>query len=884
METRDPRPSLRVQVSQDDGGLWMKMDSSPETQSITSGEIPKDETKIIPPARAVIRRCYSVMDDEGVDDVFIPPPPRSSVAHLLPAEDSTGTVDNNSSVTLSNGAAEAREAKANPSGLDWHHGEKQLMAAHNKVDEAVASTTQTAKEATNTLSLSNDKHRTPPTDPDRISMEGTGCLMETCHDPPGRHHQDNTTKDRESNEEPGDIWRETDAEKDKYSKEIPSNLDENSENVTCFDKQGDKTKSEDICGLTETHSKLVTENVDCDSVGASIPTLPGLSVKDDDLESRGPPELFKCSQSKTDSATNQPQVPETPAKVTNDDQEHVETRSLDHSLTKNDWESSTSKTQVPRFSISEGSEDTMTKGEQGDGSKRIATDIQQGEDLLQRLQLVQQRHDVHKSESPSTSQQVAQEMRGEEKDAFETEADDLKAREVNLTGGDEREESRLHTFMNEGARTKLMEKEKNEENESKDREKAGMSLSTMPEQPLGQRIVRTEADISDDDQNDSCLSADLSPINPHEATEIPSLSAGHQISAAESSMERQERQNLQRAGGILNLADNPDVLEIPFKTNISLEPLPPQVDQGQRSDWQFSEQKMQMEISQEIQRELVLVNQGKIPGEYSKGEVRQLKETKLLFEAFQQDNTEGPTRHRKLPTTLTKGHVYPSVLERTRSLEMFSVKSCPVSRAHSLRLYESTTSEREKSSESLRSKSPTGGARDKTRLSPYPKQDKQPRLCRSMDSISTDVSTSAVDIRSKTREGNSRQESPILKHNPFFKLRPALALQPEVEKDIREAKEREEELRRQRCTLYGENRQNSQEEEKSRFSETLIPDVRKQSRGKLERVWPPPPKKDQKSEQTQQEPKVHRAGGQKAPLWQRWESGLINGQPSQEKN
>ncbi|XP_071330673.1 uncharacterized protein [Trachinotus anak] len=808
METRDPRPSLRVQVSQDDGGLWMKMDSSPETQSITSGEIPKDETKIIPPARAVIRRCYSVMDDEGVDDVFIPPPPRSSVAHLLPAEDSTGTVDNNSSVTLSNGAAEAREAKANPSGLDWHHGEKQLMAAHNKVDEAVASTTQTAKEATNTLSLSNDKHRTPPTDPDRISMEGTGCLMETCHDPPGRHHQDNTTKDRESNEEPGDIWRETDAEKDKYSKEIPSNLDENSENVTCFDKQGDKTKSEDICGLTETHSKLVTENVDCDSVGASIPTLPGLSVKDDDLESRGPPELFKCSQSKTDSATNQPQVPETPAKVTNDDQEHVETRSLDHSLTKNDWESSTSKTQVPRFSISEGSEDTMTKGEQGDGSKRIATDIQQGEDLLQRLQLVQQRHDVHKSESPSTSQQVAQEMR------------------------------------------------------------------------------------------------DLSPINPHEATEIPSLSAGHQISAAESSMERQERQNLQRAGGILNLADNPDVLEIPFKTNISLEPLPPQVDQGQRSDWQFSEQKMQMEISQEIQRELVLVNQGKIPGEYSKGEVRQLKETKLLFEAFQQDNTEGPTRHRKLPTTLTKGHVYPSVLERTRSLEMFSVKSCPVSRAHSLRLYESTTSEREKSSESLRSKSPTGGARDKTRLSPYPKQDKQPRLCRSMDSISTDVSTSAVDIRSKTREGNSRQESPILKHNPFFKLRPALALQPEVEKDIREAKEREEELRRQRCTLYGENRQNSQEEEKSRFSETLIPDVRKQSRGKLERVWPPPPKKDQKSEQTQvghpfidsshspehnisgitQEPKVHRAGGQKAPLWQRWESGLINGQPSQEKN
>ncbi|GLD60351.1 uncharacterized protein AKAME5_001225800 [Lates japonicus] len=313
------------------------------------------------------------------------------------------------------------------------------------------------------------------------------------------------------------------------------------------------------------------------------------------------------------------------------------------------------------------------------------------------------------------------------------------------------------------------------------------------------------------------------------------------------------------AGGVSSITDNPDVYwRFPLRPISHLSHYP-QVDQGQSSDWQFSEQKMQKEISQEIQRELVLVNQGKIPGGYSKGEVRQLKETKLLFEAFQQDNTEGPTRHRKPPTTAIRGHVYPSVLERTRSLEMLSLKSCLVSRAHSLRLYESATSEREKDPEILRSKSPTGGLQDKTRLSPYPKQDKHLRLYRSMDSISADVS--AVETRSKTREGNTRQGSPILKHNPFFKLRPALALQPEVEKDIREAKERRSCA--DRDVLY----------------------VRKQSRGKLELVWPPPSKNDQmKSEQTQQEPKVHRAGGQKAPLWQRWESGLINGQPSKEKD
>ncbi|XP_040919022.1 uncharacterized protein LOC121198772 [Toxotes jaculatrix] len=755
------------------------------------------------------------------------------------------------------------------------------MAAQKKVDEVTATTAQTPKESMDPTPLPNKKD---PTDQDQTSMEGTGCLMETGRDPSGRHHQENTTRDKESNEEPGDtvIWRETDAEKDKHPKEIPPNVDANSDNVTHFDKEGDKTKSEDICGLTKTESKLISENVNCDSMGTNVPTPPGLSVKDDDFES------CKCNHNKTDSATNQPQVVGTPAEMTTDDQEHIDNRSLDYNLTKNDWARRESgNTQLPQLPTSEGSEETMTKGEQGDGSRRIATDIQQGQQLLQRLQLVQQRQDGHMSESPATSQPVAQETRGEGKVVFEKEVDDLSTGEAKVTGGDKREEGSIHTVMDEGAKTNQMEKEKKEEDDSKDGEKTRRSLSTLPEKPQDQRTVTTEAEQK---QSDSWVPADLSPINPHEFTEIHNLSAQHRFSAAETSMERQiqeaaqGKQNLQRAGGTFNLAENPDVLEIPFKTNISLEPLPPKAGQDQSSDWQVSEEKIQ-ETSPEIQKELMPVNQGKILGGYSKGDVHQLKETKLLFEAFQQDNTEGPTRNRKLPTSMTRGHVYPSVLERTHSLEMFSLKSCLVSRAHSLRLYESAISDREKSPENLRSKSPTGCSRDKTHLFPYPKQDKHLRLYRSMDSISTDVSTSAAETRSKTRDRNARQGSPILKQNPFFKLRPALALQPEVEKDIREAKEREEELRRQRCTLYGENRQNNQEEEKSQFTEILVPDVRKQSRGKLERVWPPPSKNDQmKSEQIQPESKVQRAGGQKAPLWQRWESGLINGQPPSKEN
>lgn len=139
----------------------MKTDSFSEVRSIGPGEMPQDKSRVIRPARPVVTRCY-MMDDEGVDDVFIPPPP-STTAPVLPAEGSTGAVVNKSSVTLSNGAADATETKANPSGLDWHHGENELMAAQNKVDEVTAGTTQTPKEFTN-VSLSVDKDTIPPTD------------------------------------------------------------------------------------------------------------------------------------------------------------------------------------------------------------------------------------------------------------------------------------------------------------------------------------------------------------------------------------------------------------------------------------------------------------------------------------------------------------------------------------------------------------------------------------------------------------------------------------------------------------------------------------------------------------------------------------------------
>ncbi|KAM7386279.1 hypothetical protein PAMA_009086 [Pampus argenteus] len=800
METTDPIPSPQCLPV----GTEMDLDLVTDNTEMRRGSpsVTSGDNKVVPLAPVVITRYYSA-DDEGVDDVFIPsaapPPAPSYMAAFLPAGGSTCATESNSSVTLANGAADDTEAKANPNGLELYHVEKQLMA--------MAAQNKVDEEIIGTAQTSKESmdtvslcsDSTTPTDPDQTSMEG--------------NHQDNTTTEDESTGVYEDIGNQT------GKKELA-------------ESQGDF------------EDKLMAENVDC-----------------------------KCNQNKTGTATNQTQVP---TEVTNDDEEHVDTRSLNFNLTKCNWlrrESGISETQVPQLPITEDMSteyvtetlfpEIMRKEQQGNESWRIASEIQQGEQLLQRLQLVQQRQDVDMSESPSTSQQAVQESRGEEKGVLETEVDDLRERRGDLTGEDGK---------HEGAKTNLMEKEKNKRNESEDIEtKARMSQSMIPAQPEDQQETNKSDEVRTDTHETS-------------STQIPFLSIYQQLSDAETPEAEMGKQNLQRAGGVFNCEDDPDVLEIPFRTNISLEPLSSKVSPGLRRDWQFSEHKMQKEISQEIQREQLLVNQGKMSGGYSKAEVRQLQDTKLLFEAFQQENIEDPTRHVKPATSLMKDHICPTVLERTRSLETLSFKSCSIFRTHSLRVYKSSTPEKEKSPENERSKSQTEGSQDKTLLSSYPKQDKHMRLYRSMDSIKTDDSTSAGENSLLTREGNRTQESPILMQNPFFKLRPALALQPEVEKDIREAREREEELRRQRCTLYGENRQNPEDEEKSPFTQTLIPGSKRQSRGKLERVWPPPKTDQIKSEQTQQEPNVHRAGGQKAPLWQRWESGLINGKPSKEKN
>ncbi|XP_038152653.1 uncharacterized protein LOC119790948 [Cyprinodon tularosa] len=798
-------------------------------------------------AAAQIKSYYNLMDDEGPDDVFIQPSlPLPCKALLSPTEGST-YAKSDSGMTLPSEAADATKANTNPWSLDRHHGEKCLMAARNKLDEEITSATQSSMEFIDNTLLSNDMLCSPTDCQDQTPIDGSDFLMEGCYEKTGKAEQNSTSGDEESDKELGGpkLCKEEEnyeSEGGEFTEQICSNEKEISEDQTNLETEFDKTYK-DISCIDERDFKLSSTMPDCN--------------KNNDSQSLEPSELCGFSKNRMEERTNS-----FPAEMGGKTLEHVGIRSSEGNPTRSE------------LNVRKDSEE---KVEQVDENRRIATDIQHGEQLLQRLQMVQQRHD----DIPNTRQDIINLAKAEEEGSFSSEIEDKGVGEMRESPEEEEEEGET---KGEEGKTNLSEKENNGREHVQTEH---VLYLTQPGMPEDNQINKKDEEECLDYYSEILFPSAL-PLHSSRdiSSGIPLISTGHRFSAAETSMEKQiqeaarAKQNLQRAGGVFNLADNPDVLEIPFKTDVSLESLITKACTIQPSQWQFSEKKMQKEISQDIQRELVLVNQGKIPGEYCKGEARRLKETKLLFEAFQQVNTEGPTRNRKLPTSATKSHVYPSVLERTRSLETFCLKTCTVSRAHSLRLCNSATIEREKSPETVRSKSLTGGSRDKTRLSPYSIQDKHLRLHRSMDSINSESPISFLETRAKTKE---RQGSPILRQNPFFKLRPAMALQPEVEKDIREAKEREEELRRQRCTLYGEDRQKSDDEEKHRYTKTLKSDV-KQSRGKLERLWPPPSKKDQKiSGEGQQEVKVHRAGGQKAPLWQLWESGLINGQASDEK-
>ncbi|XP_014035744.2 uncharacterized protein [Salmo salar] len=153
--------------------------------------------------------------------------------------------------------------------------------------------------------------------------------------------------------------------------------------------------------------------------------------------------------------------------------------------------------------------------------------------------------------------------------------------------------------------------------------------------------MKLGGDLFDDSQSDSGVSADFSPGS---TVELQTTTSTLNLPPAdETPIEReirravQREQSLRRSRGLYNKPPTQEYVDIPLRKSVLTETLASKLDKSQGSkDRQFAGKKMQKEISVETQREQVLVQLGKVRGSYDKGTVRQLKERKKLFEAFQE--------------------------------------------------------------------------------------------------------------------------------------------------------------------------------------------------------------------------------------------------------
>ncbi|XP_035002916.2 uncharacterized protein LOC118101348 [Hippoglossus stenolepis] len=424
---------------------------------------------------------------------------------------------------------------------------------------------------------------------------------------------------------------------------------------------------------------------------------------------------------------------------------------------------------------------------------------------------------------------------------------------------------------------------------------------------------RMESDFCDDSQSDSGVSADFSPGSTLGGnTTISTGTPASKETPIESEIRRtiEREHSLRRSRGLPNPPTSPEYVEIPLRKNVLSEPLNIKSERCQGKDKQFAGKKMQQEIHEETQREQDLVELGKVPGFYDKGTVRQLKEKKQIFEAFQQpsDSTLSVSTRSKttswssandvstleenqedtLSQTSTIGALY---VERRQSTDLLSPPVSPYSA---------------KGRHSTYSTPPVMGFSKETdhqviiienNLSVpaqklyHAKLEAEP--VDTVDSGDPNISSQGTGTSGGIIKEEEEEEEVALKDNPFFKLRSSTNV-AKVEQDIREAQEREKELRKQRMSLYGGagvvqvGGETIPTMSSSSLNGPAVPEIpdssprwrngpsaAQQSAGKVS-IWPPPQAEEGRT--TQQEvlcsPRTPR---QKSPLVQRWESGLVNG-------
>ncbi|KAM8842185.1 uncharacterized protein misp3 isoform 1-T1 [Synchiropus picturatus] len=401
----------------------------------------------------------------------------------------------------------------------------------------------------------------------------------------------------------------------------------------------------------------------------------------------------------------------------------------------------------------------------------------------------------------------------------------------------------------------------------------------------------------DDSQSDSSTSVDSSHSSSVE------LNSSLATLTKETPIEREIRRSiereksLRRSRGLPFPMESIEYVEIPSRVNI-LHQSPTSLEQFQGKERQFAGKKMQQEIHEETKRELDLVKLGKVPGYYDKGTVRQLKEKRQIFEAFQ------------APSDLAS----PTVSSRSKVTSWTTVRDDSSSSSSSSQTSSSDSSERRDSIEHLTlvttpNSSKMPGPSPTSRRGPgysestscqviivennmtvptslaHHSSKLEAQALTTVDSSPSHVARTKKRVLHQEFEKRSEVEAILPKENPFFKLRPSLNV-IKVEQDIRESQERERELHRQRVSLYGStatsptdmssvsmNGQTYMDLPVSPSKERSRAPAVRQSVGRLG-VWPPAPAAQAKMNRKEIHHRTtsHR---HKSPLVDRWESGLV---------
>ncbi|KAK7154874.1 hypothetical protein R3I93_009731 [Phoxinus phoxinus] len=451
---------------------------------------------------------------------------------------------------------------------------------------------------------------------------------------------------------------------------------------------------------------------------------------------------------------------------------------------------------------------------------------------------------------------------------------------------------------------------------------------------LGDRKVnRMQVDHFDDSQSDSGVSADFSPNSTTDVSEgLVNTEAPQPFESPpnETPIEREIRltmkreQSLRRSRGLCDTTNrNNEFVEIPLRRPILSKDLQIRPNPSLDKDRQFAGKKMQKEISAETEREKVLVELGRLPGFYDKGTEVQLQDKKLLFESFQEQKESVAAFSRRSPSNSSYVESAAGIQEvdsavRQRLMQFSQNSPTPPAMAkygdtngnppaaRGPGLTEGITGQIiiiESNSIPTTVGGPNGGYKTASWTDGGSVKVMNPVGARA---------TSAEPVNARQRPHfEMAEDSSTVKENPFFKLRSSMTLQPQVELDIKEAKERDRELQRQRNSLYGGAAMDLEEGRGTRMDlrtesgvkdgtgsfnkeilsspppqTNLTPTGRqseiftattsvRQSTGKLDLTWPPPQTDEEPRQQVSE--KTLKIPRQRNPLLERWESGTVNG-------